>query len=202
MMRVWSVLIVALLVAFAGCGGDDEGDRAAESVPTATARTAATTAATTAPGAPKLTPEAARNRRRIERVQRPIAGQVLGTDRAQAIEGIEAAIALDAVRRQRAGQLRRRPKVQRAECERLREGRRAPVKSGPGELLLECTAVTAEAKSSQMRSRVLLGFGYRAKANLRTGKFAFCSVEVPPAEGGSNITGAVPLSPRCGGGVS
>jgi hypothetical protein len=188
-----AVLTLLALAALPGCGGsgDDE--------PGGTTMTPDSRSTATTPEPPKLTPEAARVRRRIMHVQRVLAGRVAPDDRAAAVAELQAAVAKEARRRQRSGELRRRPVARRVVCEPLEEGRRGPVRAPSGELLLECIAVTSEAYSRAMRATVRLGFEFRARVNLDTGAYGFCSIEVPPAEGGSDISGSVPLSPRCGG---
>ncbi len=186
----WPALIAVGGVLAAGCGGDAGDD----------ARSAATTATEATAPEPALTPEATRERRRLVAKQAPVAGRLPeNASDAEATEAVEAAVAEEARRRQRSGDLRPEPVVRRAKCSPLRNGT-VPVKPAEGELLLGCTAITSSVYSRQLGGKtVLLGFEFRARVKLGDGTYAYCAVEVTPAEGGSNIAGNVPLSPRCSG---
>lgn len=197
MGRLPSLAALLLAVGLAACGGSRDDGAAATTpapVPTTTDLAVATT-----PAEPDLPPAVARQRRRVAEIQRVVAGRFEPAGRPAAVAAVASAVTRDARARQRAGELRRRPRVTRTACEPLADGRAAARSAPPGVLLLECTAVTSETKSRYMKGTVMLGFEFHARVESARGRYAFCAVEVPPAEGGSNFSAAVPVSSRCGG---
>jgi hypothetical protein len=116
---------------------------------------------------------------------------------AAAVKAVEDAITREAAKRQHAGELRRTPVAKRSVCKPLHDGTQL-VKPKPDEVLLDCTAVIAGTPPGA-KPAVISGFSFRGRANLRTGVYAVCYFETPPAEGGSDITRSVALSRRCTG---
>lgn len=133
-------------------------------------------------------------RRTLKAEQRPRRGAARARGSAPVLKGLQAAIVDDVARRVRIGELE--TSVQRTECEALggtiRNGR--PLDS------YSCTAVTSDLpEGPDVSGGGVIGYPYRAVADLRSGRFTFCKVSGRPGEG-SYTRGAVVRLPRaCGG---
>lgn len=130
----------------------------------------------------------------LEAEQRPRRGAARARGSAPVLKGLQAAIVDDVARRVRIGELE--TSVQRTDCEALggtiRNGR--PLDS------YSCTAVTSDLpEGPDVSGGGVIGYPYRAVADLRSGRFTYCKVSGRPGEG-SYTRGAVVRLPRaCGG---
>jgi hypothetical protein len=62
----------------------------------------------------------------------------------------------------------------------------------------ECTAVTNRVGATSRTKPVIVGFPFWARVNFRTGRFAWCKVNLLPSEGGiGGSLAEVPLPPIC-----
>jgi hypothetical protein len=132
-------------------------------------------------------------RARLIAEQRPRRGRLElsgGAGASAVFPPIERAITRDARARFTRGELQTR--VRYTSCRSLGRQR--------GRLLLGCTAVTSETKTTEHVSGVVLGYSYRAAVSSDTGRFAFCKATGRPALG-FNVRElpAVGLPRVCGG---
>jgi hypothetical protein len=63
-----------------------------------------------------------------------------------------------------------------------------------------CLAVEREAPATARTSSVLLGQPFRARADFRRGRYAWCKIEEEAGEGFSGVQVSVPVPRACGGG--
>jgi hypothetical protein len=131
-----------------------------------------------------------RERARLIAEQRPRRGRLdLGAGAAAAVTTIERAITRDAQARAARGELESRARY--TNCRSLARERRR--------LLLGCTAVTSETKTTENVSGVVVGYSYRAALSSNSGRFAFCKTSGRPALGfGTKGLPAVELPRACG----
>jgi hypothetical protein len=112
---------------------------------------------------------------------------------------LEHAITRDSLARWHTGSLDSR--VHRTICEHLvRPNRRHPPPPplSAAEAGYECTAVTTFAPPSSRTERAIIGFPFWARVNFRSGRLAWCKVNLQPSEAGIGDTLAyVPLPRVC-----
>lgn len=133
----------------------------------------------------------AERREEVIALQRPRYGRSPSKGRAATIEAINGAIVTDVARRVRSGEVETPAK--RSECEK------AGLQERPGKTLMFCTAVTSDIEASEFSTGASVGYLYRALADPRTGRFAFCKVIGQAGEGSYTRRPPPPLSPDCGG---
>lgn len=129
-------------------------------------------------------------RRRLAAEQRPRTGRLAVGGAAAAIAGVERAVTRDARARNATGELA--TQVRRTDCHTL--GRDA------GRLVLACTAVTSEVKTSDVSRGLVVGYPFRAAVAPDTGRYGLCKTSGRPGEG-SLVRGRpqVELPRVCGG---
>lgn len=132
--------------------------------------------------------------RALKAEQRPRRGASKARGEAPVLASLQTAIVDDVARRVRTGALP--TPVTRADCEPLGQVTRG----GRPVAAYSCTAVTGDLPEGEgVSSGGVLGYPYRAVADLRTGRFTYCKVSGRPGEG-SYTRGAVVTLPRaCGG---
>src|SRR3954452_1599564 len=150
-------------------------------------------------------PHVRRERARLRADQPPRFGQAARAwppSRARQValvRRVQAAITRDALARFRAGTLNAR--TQRTLCVHL--VRPNVPKPPPPPLTAtragyECTAITIALPATSRTHAAIIGFPFWARVNFRTGRYAFCKVNLQPSEGGIGGTLAyVPLAPVC-----
>jgi hypothetical protein len=137
--------------------------------------------------------EAAAHRReqiaRLTREQRPVRGGLgdVATVGA-AIAGLQEQIATDAAGRVRSGELE--TAVKRVDCRTL---------GGRRDVVLACVAVTSDIPGGEVSRGGRVGYPYRARVHLDSGRFAFCRIAGRPGEGSLGTGVSVALSSSCGG---
>ena len=150
-------------------------------------------------------PAARRERARLRAEQRPHFARGRPGDESRArqtalVTALERSITRDARARFRAGKLDRR--VLDTQCEHLVRPA-VPVPPPPPLRAraagYECTAATTRLHTSVSRTGIsILGFPFWARVNFRTGRYAWCKVNLLPSEHGIGDSLAfVPLPPVC-----
>jgi hypothetical protein len=132
-------------------------------------------------------------RARLIAEQRPRRGRLqlnAGAGAGTVVTEIERAITRDARARAAGGELQNQ--ARHTNCRSLgRQGQR---------LLLACTAVTSETRTTEDVSGVVVGYSYRAAVSSDTGRFAFCKASGRPAVGfGTRELPTVELPRACSG---
>lgn len=147
----------------------------------------------------ELTARQAADRKRLIREQRPVRGRVrtaagVSADAASAqlVLGVERAVAAEAKRRVKSGELETPIRFARARCRELPERR-------PGFLSMECVAVTSEVTGGEGDKVGHLGYPFLVLASLKDGRYAFCKTNPNPGEGASRFGTTPLLSPDCSG---
>lgn len=130
-------------------------------------------------------------RRALIAGQRPLYGRSASAGRAGTLAALDGAIVADVARRVRSGEVDT-PAV-RSDCEAAREQPRG------GKTQLFCTAVTSDIEAGEFSVEGSVGYLYRALADPRSGKFAFCKVIGQPGEGSYTRRPPPAISPDCGG---
>jgi hypothetical protein len=131
----------------------------------------------------------AAERARLLAEQRPRTGRLAPGAAPALIAGVERAITRDAAARVSTGELE--TPVERSACRPLgRSGAR---------LVLACTAITSETKSSADVRGVTIGYPYRAAVSPDTGRYGLCKTSGRPAEGLLSRDQGVSLPRACGG---
>ena len=131
--------------------------------------------------APKLADGGVRERRALVRV-------------------LEGAVLADARKRHAAGDLR--IAVRSAACEEFpRRAEGPPPEDRPKEPTgrYECLGVTSRIPREDIDSDGLIGYPFRAKADFRTGEYAFCKISGRPGEGSLKGRPEVKVPKVCGG---
>ncbi len=112
---------------------------------------------------------------------------------------VQAAITRDANARWRAGTLDSR--THRTLCVHLvrpNVPKPPPPPLNAAQAGYECTAITTAVPATSRTHAAIVGFPFWARLNFRTGRYAFCKVNVQPSEAGIGDTLAyVPLEPVC-----
>jgi hypothetical protein len=121
------------------------------------------------------------------------------SEQTAAVDALERAMTRDAVARWHAGSLNAR--VHRTVCEHLVRPNRQhppPPPLDAREAGYECTAVTTDSPPSSRTERAIIGFPFWARLNFRTGRLAWCKVNLLPSEHGIGDSLAfVPLPRVC-----
>ena len=131
----------------------------------------------------------AAERRRLSAEQRPRRGRLAAAGTSEMLPRLEALIAADARRRVAAGELPTR--VRRGDCE--------PLDSTARSVRLSCLAVTSDIPPGAVTRGGRIGYPYRARVELRSGRYAFCKTGGRPGEGALGTGIWVPVPRACGG---
>ncbi len=139
--------------------------------------------------------EAAQARRervaQLTREQRPHTGTLpaaSATAASSPIDELQRLVLADAMARVRSGELD--TPVKRVECRHL---------DGTRDVIFACEAVTSDIPGGEVSRGGRIGYPYRARVHLDSGRFAFCRIAGRPGEGSLGTGVSVPLSAVCGG---
>ncbi|MEA2309210.1 MAG: hypothetical protein QOI65_1496 [Thermoleophilaceae bacterium] len=152
-------------------------------------------------------PALLRERARLRRQQRPHFGRVGGgswplrsrVEQERMVAALEHSITRDAVARWRARKLNAR--AYRTVCLHLvrpNVPKPPPPPLSASQAGYECTAVTTAVPASARTDAAIIGFPFWARMNFRTGRYAWCKVNLLPSEHGiGDALAFVPLRPVC-----